>query len=119
LMLGARLAVGQPGRAGFAEAWNFGPDPGDVRTVGALADALVTAFGRGAWRHVPDDGPHEAGLLKLASDKAGHALGWSPRWRFERAVVATAEWYRAFYDGRAMAPHSERQIADYLALATA
>ena len=43
LWLGAQLA--EPKGEHFAEAWNFGPQPTDVRSVGELADAVLTAWG--------------------------------------------------------------------------
>jgi CDP-glucose 4,6-dehydratase len=84
-----------------AEAWNFGPRDEDVVPVGAFLDRLVAAWGPGAAWQVTgtDQGPHEAGLLKLDISKARHALGWQPRWDLDTAVVQTVAWYRAWQDG--------------------
>ena len=35
-------------------------------------------------------------MLKLDVTKAADLLGWHPLWEIDRAVDATAEWYRAF-----------------------
>ena len=77
--------------AGIAarSAWNFGPTVANTRTVGALVDAVVRAWGAGAWEQPPaDGGGHEATLLRLAIDKAQMQLGWSPRWDFDEAIAA-------------------------------
>jgi len=102
LLLGARLA-GDDG-ARFCEAWNFGPQSTDTRTVGELAETLLEHWGRPGWRDVSDAGaPHEAGLLRLAIDKAVAELGWHPVWNFAASVRRTATWYRAVENDPAMA----------------
>jgi CDP-glucose 4,6-dehydratase len=94
LWLGARLA-GDEG-AGFAEAWNFGPEPGDIRPVGDLAGALLERWARPGWNDATSaEAPHEAGLLRLAIDKARERLGWRPVWNFPATVERTADWYAA------------------------
>ncbi len=100
LTLAARLA----GPAGdeTAGAYNFGPDPEDDCTVGELVDRIQDLWGPdpSEWRrwrreagavHLP-----EAGVLRLASDRARLDLGWQPRWRLGEAVARTARWYRTF-----------------------
>jgi CDP-glucose 4,6-dehydratase len=104
-----------------ADAWNLGPGDEDVVTVGALLDRFVRAWGDGAhWidRSAESKGPHEATLLKLDVSKARAKLGWQPRWRLDRALAATAEWYRAFYAGsgaEAMRAMTRAQIDRYVA----
>ena len=112
LALGARLLDGD---ACFADAFNFGPADDDTLTVGELVRAFE--------RHWPalrcefataDDGPHEAGLLRLDSARARSRLGWRPVWRSERAVERTAAWYRRHLDdgGVDSAGDVERFVAD-------
>lgn len=94
LWLGARLA-GDDG-AGFAEAWNFGPEPGDIRAVGDLAGALLERWERPGWSDgTLAEGLHEAGLLRLAIGKVRERLGWHPVWDFAATVERTADWYSA------------------------
>ena len=93
LWLGAQLA--QPGGERFAEAWNFGPQPTDVRSVGDLADAVLAAWGAGGWSDASQPGAlHEAGLLRLSIDKAVGQLGWQPVWDFAETAGRTAAWYK-------------------------
>jgi CDP-glucose 4,6-dehydratase len=92
LWLGALLLQG---RAEVADAFNFGPDPGDARTVGELVERFLAAWGSGSWVRPELSGqPHEAGLLRLDITHAETALAWTPVWSFESAVDRTAEWYR-------------------------
>ena len=102
LLLGAKLAG--PGGEAYAEAWNFGPLPTDVRNVGTLAGALLDRWGRAGWLDVSDaNAPHEAGLLRLSIDKAVSRLGWRPVWDFAGTVARTADWYAAVTSGKATA----------------
>lgn len=94
LWLGALLA-GAEGPA-HAEAWNFGPEPDDIRTVGDLASALLDRWGQPGWSDgTIAEAPHEAGLLRLAIGKARDRLGWRPVWDFDATVARTADWYAA------------------------
>ncbi len=98
LWLGARL--GAPDGAHYAQAWNFGPNPTEVKDVGTLAAAMLERWGRPGWRGARDAAaPHEAGLLRLAIDKAVAGLGWRPVWDFAETVAHTADWYSAVSNG--------------------
>lgn len=92
LQLGHKLLAG---RADCAEAWNFGPDRADSRTVNEVLSTFARHWPGITWESVHGGtGPHEAGLLELDSSKARHDLGWSPVWSFEQAAQHTAAWYR-------------------------
>jgi CDP-glucose 4,6-dehydratase len=108
LMLGQRLAQGE---RRFAEAFNFGPDREGNRTVEQVLVELRRRWPGAEWKHVDSERPHEAQLLHLDSSKARALLSWRPVWSFEEGVAATAEWYRAWQDGREVI--SERQLGDF------
>ena len=94
LLLAERLCA--PDGDSFAEAWNFGPEDRDVRSVGAVVDRVAGLWGDGAT--VERDArqhPHEAQFLKLDSSKARARLGWSSRLDVENALTWTVRWYRA------------------------
>jgi CDP-glucose 4,6-dehydratase len=118
LLLGARLAGIGADAATFCEPWNFGPKLEDARTVREVVEALIAAWGSGAWDDCHDtSAPHEAGLLRLDIEKARTRLGWQPRWRFDETFRRTVAWYRAFHDGAAsdvLAELCRAQIAAYL-----
>jgi CDP-glucose 4,6-dehydratase len=77
-----------------AEAWNFGPDEQNMRTVEDLCEGVVRRWGKGAgWEHDRSENPHEAQALKLDSSKARIRLGWRPRLNFEQTLDWTVDWY--------------------------
>lgn len=81
-------------------AWNFGPDPGNVRSVRELADKVVEVWGNGhVMERTDPNAPHEARLLTLTSEKAKARLGWHSRLDFEQAVAQTVMWYKRIYEG--------------------
>lgn len=100
--------------AGFAEAWNFGPDASAERPVSAVLDSLGRLWGDGAsWRHDPAPGPHEASRLALDSSKARQRLGWRPRLGFEEALALTTQWYRRHNHGALAAELIAADIETY------
>lgn len=102
------------GAEGADSAWNFGPDAGDDRAVGEVAEAIVAAIGKGALIKAPQEGaPHEANLLRLDCSKARHKLNWRPALPFDDAIRLTANWYRDWSGGTDMRAASVRQIHDY------
>ena len=107
LWLAARL---WPDGAAYEGPWNFGPESRGATTVRSVVDAFIAAWGGGEWRTAGAAGAdaataadaaaqprHEAHLLQLDITKARERLGWRPVWEVERAVAATARWYREFY----------------------
>lgn len=103
LMLGAGLLT-----AGdrFAQAWNFGPWPGDEAAVGELATALMAAMGRPDHPVSCTPSPlHETQTLRLDISRTVSELGWRPRLVVREALAWTAEWYRSV--GRD--PHQARE----------
>lgn len=97
----------------FAEAWNFGPDEADARTVQWIVETLCARVPGAAWQHDPAPQPHEAHSLRLDSAKAHVRLGWRPRWNLQRALEATLGWHRAWRAGTNMASYSLNQIREY------
>ncbi|MAY67126.1 MAG: CDP-glucose 4,6-dehydratase [Rhodospirillaceae bacterium] len=111
LTLAARQLAGDTAIAG---AWNFGPDPENVRPVRELAETAVDVWGSGTVRIQQDpNAPHEATLLMLDSTKAKRDLGWHPRWDFTTGVTRTIEWYKACDGGADPIDLCRRQIAEY------
>lgn len=106
-----------PEGANFARAWNFGPEVGGDASVGDLADLLARLWGNGAKvvRLPSEQGPHEAGLLKLDSSLARAELGWRPRWSLQQALEHTVSWQREWAGGADMNAFSVQQIRGYAA----
>ncbi len=113
LLLARRMLEG----ATFAsDAWNFGPDAGDVRPVSWILDRWMARWGEGfAWRQHAGDHPHEARLLQLDNSKARERLGWRPRWPLEEGLDRTIDWYREWLRGRDMRAVTIGQIEEFSA----
>ena len=86
--------------ASVAEAWNFGPAPGDMVPVSDIADQVVALWGDGAaWTTVAAEQGHEAGLLAVDATKARARLGWHPRLTLPEALAWTINWYKRYAEG--------------------
>jgi len=112
LMLAERLVTDG---AEFAEAWNFGPEEFDAKSVSWVVERLSQKFPHARSELEGTPQPHEASLLKLDSSKAKTRLGWAPRWSLEKALDKTIEWHQAWKDGLSMAEISIEQIEQYQA----
>jgi CDP-glucose 4,6-dehydratase len=95
LLLGHRL---HERRREFAEAWNFGPQSEANRTVAEILSSLQTHWPDLQWEQTDDPQPHEAQLLYLNNRKAREKLEWRPVWSLDKALHATADWYRNFHE---------------------
>ncbi|MSQ73452.1 MAG: CDP-glucose 4,6-dehydratase [Betaproteobacteria bacterium] len=100
--------------ADYAEAWNFGPEQADAKSVEWVATCLCELWGNGAqWLADRGAHPHEAAFLKLDCSKAKARLGWRPQWNLDTSLEATVAWYRAFYVGADAREQSLSQIDAY------
>ena len=98
----------------FAEAWNFGPNEEDAKSVGWVVEKLCKHITGASWEMDMKKQPHEAGLLKLDSSKARANLGWSPRWNLETALTKTLEWHDAWRNKEDMEKLTSMQISKFL-----
>ncbi|MDA7823682.1 CDP-glucose 4,6-dehydratase [Opitutales bacterium] len=110
LMLAEKLFI--EGKA-FAEAWNFGPNDDDAKSVGWIVNQLCDRTPGAKWQTENAKHPHEAGLLKLDSSKAKTKLVWNPRWNLEIALNKTIEWHQAWRKGNDMAAFTSSQLQAY------
>lgn len=117
LMLAERLTTDG---ARFAEAWNFGPDERDARSVEDVVNRVVARWGGGLrWELDRGAQPHEAKLLSIDSAKARKRLGWKPRLALEDALTSTVDWYKAFMKGEDVRRLTLEQIARYGSMVSA
>jgi len=96
LMIGAGL-IERPEIV--ADAWNFGPELADTRTVAEVVETFVAG-----WK-TPDivyesSSVSEAGALMIDSQRARRILGWHPAWRFDETLLRTSRWYESYYNRR-------------------
>jgi CDP-glucose 4,6-dehydratase len=112
LMLGQNL-LGQ--EKAFAEAWNFGPEAGDNRTVSQVLEAMRAHWPEFSWHPSTVTHLHEANLLYLDAAKARSCLHWSPVWSLDVAISKTAQWYRSCLAGAGTS--SRMQLHEYVGAA--
>jgi CDP-glucose 4,6-dehydratase len=94
------LAARQRDSVALRGAYNFGPEPGNERSVGEVADMAARAWGNGRVLVRPVQGqPHEANMLRLDSTKARLALGWKALFGLDETIERTVTWYRAMLGG--------------------
>jgi len=100
--------------AEYAEAWNFGPNDDDAKSVLWLTERLTQFWGSNAqWQMQPGDHPHEANYLKLDISNAKTRLGWSPSMDLEQALRLTAEWAQQLIAGADARTLTLQQIQTY------
>jgi len=97
----------------FAEAWNFGPQENDVKTVSWIIDYLVRKIPNVKWEIDKATQPHEAKILLLDSTKARSKLGWLEKLPLEVAIDKVIEWHQAWKDNQSMDEISSSQINFY------
>jgi len=103
----------------YAQAWNFGPDNNDAKSVEWIVKLMTRLWGeRGAspqW--VVDkstDHPHEANYLKLDCSKAQAELNWIPRWNIETALRKVVSWHVDSLENRDMKTVTISQVKEYI-----
>lgn len=103
----------------YAQGWNFGPAPDDIRPVRWIVERLNTHSGNQLrWEIDTRPKPHEAGLLMLDSAKARLLLGWTPRWTLDQALKMVIGWHSAHQRGESLRPVVQQQIDQYQSAAT-
>lgn len=102
----------------WAEGWNFGPRDEDARPVSWIVDSMAARWGNSAsWSTENDTHEHEAKSLKLDISKACSRLGWTPRWKLDKALDQIVDWHRAWLTRADMREQCLTQIAEYAGVA--
>ena len=85
----------------FAEAWNFGPDNQDDKSVEWLISEFDNEYagGNNFQIELNNDLPYEANYLKLDCSKSKKRLGWIPKLELKNSISMTSAWYKNFYKG--------------------
>lgn len=105
----------QPG-ASFGEAWNFGPNDEDSKSVEWILDKIANTFaGFPGYALASSLGPKESFILRLDSSKSRQRLGWRPRWTVDKAVASTWEWLEAYIRSpKTIRDVCASQVSEYL-----
>ncbi|MFZ1220045.1 MAG: CDP-glucose 4,6-dehydratase [Chthoniobacterales bacterium] len=100
----------------FSEAWNFGPDDSQARSVENVVRQATELWTEGAsWRPAETPSPHETMVLRLNIAKARDRLEWRPRLEFNQTLAWTMDWYRRWHAGADPGTLCREQIERYLA----
>lgn len=109
------IAAEQYGNIALAGSYNVGPDETGCFQTGALVDLFSRCWGEGmTWTSRHEDGPHEAGFLKLDCSKLKTVFGWRPRWDLETAMEKTVEWNKCWLSGGDVRSCMDEQIRLFL-----
>lgn len=102
----------------YAEAWNFGPDSENVKTVGWIADYLYQCWGDGLeWqRDQSTTHAHENTFLKLDCSKAQVRLGWRPQLDLDATLDWIVSWTKAYQAGKDMRSVTQEQIQMFMTM---
>lgn len=110
LMLAEKLVTNSNN---FAEAWNFGPQENDSKSVSWVVDYLSQKIPNIKWDVDKTTQPHETMLLLLDNSKAKSKLNWKPQWSIKTAIDKTIEWHHAWKENQSMTELSISQIKSY------
>ena len=55
---------------------------------------------KASWKNVSDNGPHEAGFLKLNCDKLKNTFEWKPFWNVSEALEEIVRFTKNVLDGK-------------------
>lgn len=97
----------------YSEAWNFGPEETDSRSVQWIVKNLYSLVSGTSWQCDTTLQPHETHYLKLDSSKAKARLGWKPKWDLKTALDKTLQWHNAWKQSADMRTISLEQIHTY------
>jgi len=99
----------------WAEAWNFGPNEADARSVEWIVMEMCEFWGGdSSWTLDDGDHPHEAHYLKLDCSKAHTRLHWWPRWSLKNALQKIVDWHKAVDAGEESKALCLQQIRTYM-----
>lgn len=109
------IVEAQWGDQNLAGSYNVGPDITDCVTTGELATYFCESWGNGlSWKNLSEEGPHEAGYLRLDNTLIKEILGVIPRWNIRNAVEKTVEWTKAWNKGMDINECMDTQIREYI-----
>lgn len=102
-------------RQAYCQAWNFGPEERDAKTVGWIIKKIVDLWGEGASFDISisNSDPHEANYLKLDCSKAKNKLNWRSSINLTKSLENICVWHKAFNNNEDIISLSLEQISNY------
>lgn len=103
----------------YIGTYNIGPKEEDCITTKQLVEMFCNEWGEGlTWKvqqkNYLQEQKHEAGFLRLNSNKINQMLGYQPRWNIEKAIQKSVEWYKCYKDNQNIRECMERQIKEFI-----
>ena len=100
--------------AHYSDAWNFGPEDRDAKSVEWVTNTICQLWGEGA-SYIIDTNPqpHEANYLKLDCSKAKAELNWIPKLDIESTLKSIVDWNKGYLAGMNVKEITENQINKY------
>jgi len=83
----------------FSNAWNFGPNQDDARTVISIANDLIKKSNSNSQIIVNKSNLKETNILKLDISKSLSNLGWKPRLTLDSALELILRWNELYHQG--------------------
>ena len=100
----------------YSEAWNFGPNQSDVKTVEYIVNHVRNLMNHSTENiSYAESILHEARNLSLDISKVKNRLGWAPKLSLEDALDLVVSWEKARVLGEDMKIITLDQIANYQA----
>lgn len=99
----------------YAQAWNFGPNESDAKSVEWIIGQLVANWGDGAYYKIDESAAnlHEAHFLKLDCSKSRSILGWRPQWDATETIQRICGWHKAHLNSHNMQAYTLAEIQQY------
>ncbi len=103
------------GEKGIDQAWNFGPNDTDCRSVEWVTNTILKLYDfQSSWKQDQNFNPHEAQLLKLDISKAKNRLSWRPKWELRQSLEKIVQWHKTFLSDKGAELITKKQIIEYL-----
>lgn len=103
----------------YSGSYNVGPDEKNCLTTGDLVTLFCDRWNKKTgnqltWSSQYDEGPHEAGCLKLDCSKLKKVFGWKPVWNIETCVEKVVDWTDIYLKKGNIEKCMMQQIEDFL-----
>lgn len=108
------IGASQYGNKNASNEFNVGPKGEGCVSTKELVEIFCKEWEGAKWEAQRNEGPHEAGFLKLNSDKIEQKLGYQPIFSIEETVRELVSWSKAFDAGEEMQNLMKQQVRSYL-----
>ncbi len=124
LMAYLMIVQTQYGNREYAGSYNVGPQDSDCLTTGELVTLFCNTWKEQTgneikWTTRYDEGPHEAGFLKLDCSRIRKVFAWNPVWPITKGMEKVVEWTDCYLRGGDVNQCMEKQIREFLSDQTA